>query len=63
MKNEISCILGEYKNNKIKIIILSKKSYDIKLDINSNHTKERFINIEKYKINDIIIENIKEGNR
>jgi len=41
MKNKISCILGEYKNNKVKIIILSKKSYDIKLDINKNNTKER----------------------
>ena len=63
MKNKISCILGEYKNNKVKIIILSKKSYDIKLDINKNNTKERLIIIEKYKINDIVLENIKEGNR
>ena len=34
MKNKISCILGEYKKNKVKIIILSKKSYDIKMNIN-----------------------------
>jgi hypothetical protein len=62
MKNNISCILGEYKNNKIKIIILSKKSYDIKLDINKNYSKERHITIEKYKINDLVLENIKQGN-
>ena len=57
MKNKIYCILGEYKNNKIKIIILSKKSYDIKLDINKNSTKERsiYINIVKYKANEIIL--------
>jgi len=61
MKNKISCIIGEYKNNKVKIIILSKKSYDIKLDINKNNTKERHITIEKYKINDIVLENIKES--
>jgi hypothetical protein len=61
MKNNISCILGEYKNNKIKIIILSKKSYDIKLDINKNYSKERHILIEKYKINDLVLENIKHG--
>jgi hypothetical protein len=64
MKNKIYCILGEYKkNNKVKIIILSKKSYDIKLDINKNSTKERnmYINIQKYKANEIILEDIKEG--
>lgn len=63
MKNKIYCILGEYKNKKVKIIILSKKSYNIKLDINKNSTKERsiYINIEKYKANEIILENIKEG--
>jgi hypothetical protein len=65
MKNKIYCILGEYKNNKVKIIILSKKSYDIKLDINKNSTKERsiYINIVKYKANEIILESIKEGNK
>jgi hypothetical protein len=63
MKNKISCILGEYKNNKVKIIILSKKSYDIKLDINKNYSKERHITIEKYKINDLVLENIKQGVR
>jgi len=63
MKKKINCILGEYKNNKVKIIILSKKSYDIKLDINKNNTKERKITIEKYKINDIVLDNIKEGAR
>ncbi len=62
MKNNINCILGEYKHNKVKIIILSKKTYDIRLNINSNISKERFINIEKYKVNDVIIENMKEGN-
>ena len=62
MKNKISCIIGEYKNNKVKIIILSKKSYDIKLDINANISKERFINIEKYKVNNLVIENIKDRN-
>ena len=63
MKNKIYCILGEYKNSRVKIIILSKKSYDIKLDINKNSTKERsmYINIQKYKANEIILENIKEG--
>jgi hypothetical protein len=65
MKNKIYCILGEYKNNKVKIIILSKKSYDIKLYINKNSTKERsiYINIVKYKVNGIILEDIKEGNK
>lgn len=34
MKCKISCILGEYKDNKVKIIILSKKSYEVNLNIN-----------------------------
>jgi hypothetical protein len=59
MKNKIYCILGEYKNSKVKIIILSKKSYYIKLYINKNHIKN-FI-IEKYESNVIVLENIKEG--
>ncbi len=50
MTNKIYCILGEYKNNKVKIIILSKKSYDIN------------INIEKNQINELILENIKKSN-
>ena len=62
MKNKINCILGEYKDNKIKIIILSKKSYDIRLDINTNILKNQFIKIRKYKVNNLVIENIKEGN-
>ncbi len=62
MKCKISCILGEYKDNKVKIIILSKKSYDIILDINANKTKERFFSIEKYKVNNLVIENMKDKN-
>ena len=60
MKCKISCILGEYKDNKVKIIILSKKSYDIRLDINNNYTKN--VIIKKYHINKLILENIREGN-
>lgn len=59
MKNKISCILGEYKNNRVKIIILSKKSYDVKLIINTNYTKN--IIVKKYQINKLILENIKES--
>jgi hypothetical protein len=61
MKSKISCILGEYKDNKVKIIILSKKSYDIRLDINKNHIIN--IIIKKYESNVLVLENIKEGAR
>jgi hypothetical protein len=61
MKNKISCILGEYKKNKVKIIILSKKSYDIKMNINKNHKEDINIIIKKYKTNAIVLDNIKEG--
>jgi len=59
MKNKISCIIGEYKNNCVKIIILSKKSYDVRLDVNANKLKN--IIIKKYESNILFLENIKEG--
>jgi len=59
MNNKISFILGEYKNNSVKIIILSKKSYDARLDINTNHIKN--IIIKKYESNVLVLENIKES--
>ncbi len=56
-------ILGEYKNNKFKINILSKKNYNICLQIYKNediqYTKD--IYIKSYIINNIIIENIDIG--
>jgi len=59
MNNKISCIIGEYKNNCVKIIILSKKSYDIRLNVNANKLKN--IIIKKYESNMLLLENIKEG--
>jgi hypothetical protein len=56
-------ILGEYKNNRFKINILSKKNYNICLQIYKNediqYTKD--ICIKSYIINNIIIENIELG--
>lgn len=56
-------ILGEYKNNKFKINILSKKNYNINLIIYKNeeiqYTKD--ICIKSYIVNKIIIENIELG--
>jgi hypothetical protein len=56
-------ILGEYKNNKFKINILSKKNYNICLQIYKNeeiqYTKD--IYIKSYIVNNIIIENIELG--
>jgi hypothetical protein len=59
MKNKISCILGEYMNNTVKIIILSKETYVVNLNVNKNYIKN-FI-IKKYESNILVLENINEG--
>ncbi len=59
----IYIILGEYKNNMVRINILSKKNYNIFLKIYKNQDIQDIINfkIKSYKINKIIIENIELG--
>jgi hypothetical protein len=61
----IYIILGEYKNNTVKINILSKKNYNIFLKIYKNKDIQNIINLEikSYIINKIIIENIELGNK
>jgi len=61
MKNKISYILGEYNKNRVKIIILSKKSYDVRLYINENYLEN--IIIKKYESNVLVLEKIKEGKK
>ena len=59
----IYTIIGEYKNNNVKINILSKKNYKIILIIYKNKDIQNTMNIylKSYTVNQILIENIELG--
>ena len=59
----IYTIIGEYKNNNVKINILTKKNYNIILTIYKNKDIQNTMNIylKSYTVNQILIKNIELG--